>query len=323
MNSLRKYGRLTKAAHGFLYDFWRYFSYAPWNDRFSNKDVRGYDTVKIYHALEKSLSFPNRKSSSGWENAKMLLRNLQIAYRSNQVGCHEKYGIEVLSKFASNPENYNEPQAEKIRESLLELPEINETGAGILKYTAQDLHRGRMKDPESFFMSRYTLREFDNLPVDDVTVRRAVSLAMKAPSACNRQPWGVYHTADPQLKSEALRFQFGNKGFGHLAPNLLVCTIDQFAFKPGNERYQHWIDGGILAMSIIHALHALGLGACCLNWSQHPHADRRFRNHFDMPDNEAIILMIAFGHPKHEMNVCASKRRPIEEVLKPLRIRST
>ena len=49
---------------------------------------------------------------------------------------------------------------------------------------------------------------------------------------------------------------------------LLIIAMDLKAFVPAHERYQHWIDGGMFSMSIIYALHSLGLSSCCLNWSK-------------------------------------------------------
>lgn len=318
MEKIRKFGRLIRAAEGFLYDFLRYFRYAPWSGDLKDREVREYDTVKIYHSLEKSMSFPDRKLTAGWANARLLLKNTKIAFQSKRLGFHDKAGLEVLKTFIKLPENKGTKHSEEIIDELRQFPSYEAIGAGIKKITQNELHKGKLDDPESFFLSRYTIRDFEKSTVDEETVKRAVSLAMKAPSACNRQPCRVYHTSETDVKLLALQHQNGNRGFGHLTPNLIICTSDQLAFKPGSERNQHWIDGGMFAMNLISAFHALGIGACCLNWSIHPKQDKKFRKNFNIPPNEAIVMMIAFGKPKEKFNVCASKRRPIEEVFNNL-----
>ncbi len=49
---------------GFIYDFLRYFKYSGWAAK-SRSSVRDFKAVKIYHRLEKSLSFRYRDPASG------------------------------------------------------------------------------------------------------------------------------------------------------------------------------------------------------------------------------------------------------------------
>ena len=176
-----------------------------------------------------------------------------------------------------------------------------------------------MQSPEDFFLSRYSLREFLQKPVDLSDVKRVVSLALKTPSVCNRQGWHVYYTSEPGVIADALSHQKGNRGFGHKVPNLIIITTDLKAFMPGQEHYQHWIDGGLFSMSLIYALHSIGIASCCLNWSQSPAADKRLRKGFNIKNNHTIMMMLAFGYPDEENSVCASSRRPIEEVMTELK----
>ena len=63
------------------------------------------------------------------------------------------------------------------------------------------------------------------------------------------------------------------------------------ANRIGLERNQGWIDGGMFAMSLIYAFHALGIGTCCLNWAVDSRTDRTLRSVVSMPDHEAVIMM--------------------------------
>jgi nitroreductase len=137
---------------------------------------------------------------------------------------------------------------------------------------------------------------------------------MKTPSVCNRQAWHVYHITDASIKEKALRYQSGNRGFGENIPNLMIVTTDLRAFMPGQEHYQHWIDGGLFSMSIIYALHSLGVASCCLNWSQSPGNDKLLRSLIDIEPSHTVIMMLAVGWPDKKNNVCVSARRPLDEV---------
>jgi len=99
---------------------------------------------------------------------------------------------------------------------------------------------------------------FSDRPVKQEIVKRAVSLALKTPSVCNRQAWFVYHIDDQSIIGRCLELQNGNSGFGHKIQSLLIIASDLKAFDTGGERYQHWIDGGMFSMSLVYALHPWG-----------------------------------------------------------------
>lgn len=114
---------------------------------------------------------------------------------------------------------------------------------------------------------------------------------------------------------EALDWQPGNKGFGHLASRGLVVTVDLQAFSGAGERNQAFIDGGMFAMSILYALHAQGLGACPLAWSMRPADDVKMRRALDIPNNEAVIMMISVGNLPDTLQVAKSHRMPLDHFL--------
>jgi len=312
---VRPTGRILKAAFGFAYDFARYVRYANWRNDLSNKQARNYSAVKTYHALEKSMSFKNRRISSGWDNALILTQLCEVAAQREDLGFHDTASLSVLRQFIAQDGNCDRAEADEIGARLNNIHAAVDDTHGTHSLTYHDLQQGKLDNPAKFFESRYSLREFRDTPVSDELIRQAVELAMRAPSACNRQPWGVYSTNDRAVIDTAMHFQTGNKGFGDSIPNLLVVTTDLQAFVPGEEHYQHWIDGGIFSMSLVLALHALGLGSCCLNWSQKPQVDLQIRNRLKFRPSDTIIMMLAVGWPNDDNNVCKSARKPIDEVV--------
>ena len=146
-------------------------------------------------------------------------------------------------------------------------------------------------------------------------IERAVRMAQRTPSVCNRQPWKAYAFTDPEQRKNLLSFQNGNRGFGDGAAQLLVVTSDLQHFTSVGERYQGWIDGGLFAMSLVHALHALGLGACMLNWSVTRETDAAMRAAAGIPDSELVIMMVAVGHLPERLRVAFSARKPLSDVL--------
>src|SRR5699024_2441066 len=137
-----------------------------------------------------SLSLKNRRKSAGWENTKLLHKLSLKAIKGGDLGFQDKVGLNVLRKFSSQLTMV--PEAQEILRQLdhLEIDPLHE--GGILEKTNDDFFEGKLKDPERFFLSRHTLRDYSDREVECSTVMRAIKLAMRSPSACNRQAWHVY-----------------------------------------------------------------------------------------------------------------------------------
>jgi len=316
LGKIRPFGRVLKAMQGFIYDLKRFYKYAGWRADMNDKDIRNYHSVKVYHSLEKSLSYKNRNIGSGWTDAYLTLDVIKNAENNDNIGFHDYLAYERLIQFIDHPDNVNTENAKDIRKTLEKIKyfKIQKSTPAIFKYTQDDYQKGKLPIPEDFFFSRFTLREFKDETVDENTIQRAINLAIKSPSVCNRQPWHVYHITDKELKRKALKYQAGNRGFGEKIPNLIIITTDLRAFMPGQEHYQHWIDGGMFSMSFIWALHSLGIASCCLNWSQSPSNDKAFRELININPAHTVTMMIAVGRPDSENIVCSSERRPLQEV---------
>ncbi|EAZ90593.1 nitroreductase family protein [Crocosphaera chwakensis] len=140
-------------------------------------------------------------------------------------------------------------------------------------------------------------------------------MAQKTPSVCNRQSSKVYVFSRDEDKQKILSYQNGNRGFGEQASKVLIVTSNMEHFTSIGERNQCWIDGGMYAMSLVYALHSLGLGTCCLNWSVECRVDKQLREVAEISDSEAVIMMIAVGHLTDELKVAQSPRKKIEDVL--------
>ncbi|EOA3786124.1 nitroreductase family protein [Vibrio vulnificus] len=321
IRKIKPLGRLIKWFLGSLYDFSRFIKYGGWRTDLSNKEERNYYSAKVYHSLEKSLSFSKNNPDSGWSNADILASILEAALHYKNIGYHDQLGLDVLNKFVlSNSGITKTKLAENVRVRLnhlnLNWQKVDISGAsGVIELSDNQIYSGRLINPKSFFGTRYSIREFSRDRVEHATLLEAIELALKTPSACNRQPWHVYHLSDKSKIDLALSHQSGNRGFTDEIEDLLIICSDIKAFNPGSERYQHWIDGGMFSMSLVYTLHSKGIASCCLNWSQQGIPDKKFRDVFPQIDNShTIIMMLAIGKPKENNFLCVSPRRPLNEI---------
>ena len=193
--------------------------------------------------------------------------------------------------------------------------QVNQGQGGTMEVLREDIwKRGRI-DLTDFFLSRHSIRQFDpEIPSKDL-LSKAVALARRTPSVCNRQSWKAYVFDEPELKSRVMACQKGNAGFGPETPVAIVVTTDTQTFFAVGERNQCWVDGGLFSMSLVYALHSLGLGAICLNWSVEKADDQALRRVAAIPDSEVVIMLIGVGFPPEKLKVAQSCRKPVEDVL--------
>ncbi len=163
--------------------------------------------------------------------------------------------------------------------------------------------------------SRHSVRQFAPDPVDPDEVAQAVALARHTPSVCNRQNWRAHAFSGPDDVRRLLEHQNGNRGFGDQVPIVLLLTADLEGFTDEPERHQAWLDGGMFAMSVVNALHARGLGTCCLNLCHGAWHEARIRFTADIPDSEILLMLVAVGHYPERLPVAWSERKPVGDVL--------
>lgn len=319
VRALERWKLKRRLALNFRYDESRYV-------RFSSCLKKGTDATRLaalitmdYHRLEKGLSLGSPRPDFGTEVA---LRLADAIKRYTALAGWDSTSIVAANVLAAHHRFRTErqtplPQMEQIlaefhaaREGALEEPR-----GGTITISRDEIHRAARRDLAEFFNARHSVRHFDRREVDVASIRRAVEMAQRSPSVCNRQSARVYLFVDRELKLAALACQNGNRGFTEEIDKLLVVTSDLGSFVSPGERNQCWIDGGLFAMSLVYALHSLGLGTCCLNWSVEHEADRKLRQAAGIRESEAVIMMIAVGHLPEVLNVPQSPRKLVDDVL--------
>jgi nitroreductase len=316
-----------RLAECYRYDIERFWKNSPGAHlTFATPDEVGISETQLasmmainYHAIEKGLSHPNPRPGFG----RAKVRNLceQVEQFLNRFGCKDIVSVSVnaLSAYADHasgednldPSLKNWIQSIKRKHACLQEVGNNAT----LGVTRAGIHASGKRDLTEFFASRYSIRNFSKKPVAKEDVENAVVMAAKSPSVCNRQSAKCYLIEGPENLSSVLALQNGNRGFGHTADKVLIVTSDTQCFPAFEERNQCWIDGGLFAMSLVYALHSIGLGTCCLNWSATNENDIALKRLTGIPENEAIIMMIAIGHIPDHLKVARSARKAVQELL--------
>jgi nitroreductase len=244
---------------------------------------------------------------------KRLLRNLPKFEKL--YGVDDVWNVALASLFAyyefSRKNGVDDTELHRKLEDLKAIADAydGEPGSGGARTTSRDeIHRAAKRDLEDFFTSRHSIRDFAAGEISPDLIRAAVRMAQRAPSVCNRQSSKVYVLRDEQEKRQALALQGGNRGFGEQAELVMIVTSDVSHFVIPGERNQCWVDGALFAMSLVYALHSLGLGTCCLNWAKKREVDRELKEASGIPEGEAVIMMIAVGRLPDSLQQEARRR---------------
>ena len=312
---------LISLIFNYYYDFRRFFKFSATIKPYETKNMLQGRVIANYHVIEKGLSLKYPKPAFGSKTVKNLLALLQ-KYQAN-YGLDEVSQVSLNVLFAyyefnlkkyeiDNQELYNELIS--LKEKFGDCISSNNEG-GVTLINKNEIQKSANINFIDFVNSRYSIRNFSPDDIDMELIKNAVSIAIKTPSVCNRQTWKVYVYSDNNIKTELLSHQNGNRGFGESANKLLIITSDLNYFTGTAERNQCFIDGGLFSMSLVYALHSLGLGTCCLNWSVCYQKDKLLRKNSGIKDSETVIMMLAVGNLPDELFVANSARKKVEDVL--------
>ena len=272
------------------------------------------------HKVEKALAITNPRPGFGVAVVKRLIANVEEYYQ--RFGFNSRLDIAycVMQKYVDfNIKNHSLDKElcdllEDLENTIFEFKNSKNEAAGVIHYTKEEYLAKTKMDLEDFFMGRYSMRQFSDQALELKDLQKAIYLASKTPSVCNRQCYHAFIAQGKEKASSVLSYQLGNRGFGDQVDSVITVTADLSCFFSSSERNQAWIDGGLYAMSVIYALHSLGIASCPLNWSVNPKRDLALKNASGIPHSHSIIMMIACGNLKDEFSVAQSKRKPMDEL---------
>ena len=182
----------------------------------------------------------------------------------------------------------------------------NEKGGGLYK-TLDDTNNALSKAFDVFSQSRYSIRDFGSESISLDSIKDALKLAERTPSACNRQRWRVYIYNTPSIKDKLFELQGGASGFyKEMQVAILICA-DMRGYG-SNELHQAYVDGGLYAMNLLYCLHYKGLATIPLTMGHKLHKTLRIKKEFGIPEYEIPVLLIGVGSYKHEYRVAVSER---------------
>ena len=273
------------------------------------------------HVLEKGMSLRKPKSGFGVKKALELLEYI-AEYEDCGFSIKESQAVlnslGVLCAYVEFHENRgfspNEVKT-KLKKYNDFIPRTGEK-FGVVECDRETMRQHAQGNFQEFFCSRHSVRQFSEEPVTEDEIRKAVSLAMHAPSACNRQSVKAYFYRDEETNHKLSNLIAGNTGFEKDASKYIVITSDISAFYEAFERNQMYVDGGIFALALAEAFHYYGIASCILQNGESAEKNAKFHDVCrNIPANEKIILFLAIGHYPKQFTYASSHRKKLQDVL--------
>jgi len=175
-----------------------------------------------------------------------------------------------------------------------------------------------MSDFTSLVNNRQSCRRYKHdCPVSREDIDACLEMARLAPSACNSQPWRFYcadSSEDRALIAKSVQ-DLGMNKFADFCSAFVVVTespAKMIARIAGSLRDQQFaqIDVGIAVAHFVLACEEKGLSTCIMGWLD----EDKLRNHFSIPNNQRIRLVIGVGRAEDGDAVRNKVRLPLDEI---------
>lgn len=282
-----------------------------------NKNARLADLILHAHGLEKGLTMPDFRAGFGRDKVMHLCDSL-IQYHAAGLNT-EAFGFifasRALKEYIAVHQKlgYDFPiQEQQKMTQAASLSTVTQTHQPTT--TKAEYFQHCESNFEQFSSSRHSVRQFAG-PAPLKAIEKAVALAQNAPSACNRQYSRVHLINGRENVNQILAMQGGNAALMNAAEQILILTADMQALMWDGERRDLWHTAGIYSMNLSYALHYYKIGHCMCAWSVGPDADRQLHQHANIPENEAIVVLMLIGEVPDSFKVASSPRRKVNETL--------
>ena len=303
----------------YLYDFRRYAKYSNTVHPEDNPQKLEARITAHYHVIEKGLSLKEIKPKFGQTVVNDLIHLLNFYVNKNYSTGNAQFisaigALEDYIKFNKSVSADVSDIEKKVVELKSHISSDRKIG-GAIEISKNDILKLAKSDFEQFVTGRHSIRHFTDAPVEIDLINKAVKIASRTPSVCNRQSWKVYALNEREKIDKLLSVQTGNRGFGHTVNMLLLVTSDLNYFDGAGERNEAFVDGGLFSMSLLYALYNVGLGAVSLNWAVEKNKDKMLRKLIDIKKSENVIMYIAVGHLPDKIMVPHSTRKEPDDII--------
>ena len=171
---------------------------------------------------------------------------------------------------------------------------------------------------DEVFASRRSIRAYEpGRTISEAQMRELFAATQNAPSWANMQPTKYYVALSQEKHDAVLEMIGGNKERVVNACAFVVSTFEKgksgfFRGMPANDAGEFWgaYDNGLSNAYFVLKARAMGFDTLIMGMRE---ADK-LRELFEIPEEEAVMAVIALGYRAQEPNTPA--HRPLDEIVK-------
>ena len=172
----------------------------------------------------------------------------------------------------------------------------------------------RFEAIEQVMLRQRAVREFNDNPVDDALIERAIRAATFAPSGGNQQPWRfiVIRDRDTKAKLGVIFDELGRQIYGDHAPVRTPWQDVPVLIAACTEEGKGGGGASIfpVVQNLLFALHAIGLGSVLTTrWKAR---EAEVKPLLGLPDNMEAHAILPVGWPVRKYG--RGRRQPVAEI---------
>lgn len=314
-----------KKNYKYHFDFYRDKKFFQRNYMYSRpitKEKLEYDMLFEIHKLEKGFATTKNQRPFGIDKIKRIIKDIK-EYEKFKFAPSFAYNL-AYSSLESYIKFYEEKKWTDKEEYKLVLQFINQgckhthIPVGAFDYHKSDFISDALIDYDKFISSRRSIRNFSNKKLAKKDIIKAVNMAIKTPTACNRQMCKIYYASSDKSRETIEKYAQGIGLFDLLNVNYFVITFDISANYFIGERNQGWFNSGLITMNFVNALHSLGIGSCCIQFGNSFEEEKELKKTLNISPSERVGVIITAGYYDEISRIPYSSRKPIEEIYREI-----
>lgn len=281
------------------------------------------EIVRNVHSIEKGLSLEKPRSFFGiakiHEMCSLTKEYNTMPDKRTSVIWMVIDALEAYLKF--HRENLNDSRIKTVSEQLEQIKTFTEKPSdrayGGVLHVRTSTDEAVYQHFKKLVEARHSVRDFSGEAVPMEKLRKAIEIALRAPSACNRQGVRAYIITGDN-KQYLSKWLAGVGGFADSVDKFIMITGKISAYR-SEEQFQYVVSASIFAGYLSLALQSVGIGGCLIQrpllrgkkWNE-------LSEHFQIPRDEQIVIMLGIGMLKEEYNVPVSNRFTYEEQVREI-----
>lgn len=291
------------------------------NRKYKSNRLLG-EILRNTHSIEKGLSLSNPRLGFGVakiEEAFGYCQEYEVIEGTMEVTPIIMFRDALVAYLVFHQERYfSDSGIEKVRSiekvisSRLSCPCKNMGG-----YMIVNKHLYTSEEQETMirlFNDRHSVREFAHTPIVEDDLRKAIQLAMRCPSACNRQNYRL-HVIEKEKFNLLNGWLDGVGGFSDDVETFLLITGRMSDFRY-TEEYQYLLSPIVFASYLTLTLQMYGIGCCFIQRTLVPSKkNENMKKKLSIPKDEQIVCALGIGNYKDTYKVPVSYRLTYDDIV--------